>query len=385
MENAASADDEVLQPGQLVSRAHASNFECGEGVHPRVLLDASGNPLCHSALWDMRCPRIRRFGICQYSHEVPEPIRIEFDKRKEEKGRAKRQANAERVRTWNLPPPPPAAVPDTVNAKRAEIVFEYDTGAHQLADLISHVLECASEEPLSKLHLRTILPDDPPLCPTLHHAFRLAGRKVPKSWRAVMGTGRNRRIIARLVASEPYKRWLKGYDNWVRTVILPLIGESFYYQRPPTLRIAMPSHAATIGVHRDADYHGHHRGEINFWCPLVDVHDSNTLWLESAPGKGDFAPRQLRAGSCLRFNGYLCRHYTQPNQTSNTRVSFDLRCIPLSAMDLEEEPPTVIGDYACAFMDAAASQGASALAKPSPARGIDLEGAMSSCCVGAGS
>ena len=38
-----------------------------------------------------------------------------------------------------------------------------------------------------------------------------------------------------------------------------------YVQRPPTLRVAMPSHAATIGVHRDADYRGHHAAEANFW------------------------------------------------------------------------------------------------------------------------
>ena len=35
--------------------------------------------------------------------------------------------------------------------------------------------------------------------------------------------------------------------------------------------VAMPSRKATIGVHRDADYHHHHAAEINFWCPLTPV------------------------------------------------------------------------------------------------------------------
>ena len=31
-----------------------------------------------------------------------------------------------------------------------------------------------------------------------------------------------------------------------------------------------------------------------------------------------------------RFWGNQLRHFTQPNDTGSTRVSFDLRCVPLS-------------------------------------------------------
>ena len=102
--------------------------------------------------------------------------------------------------------------------------------------------------------------------------------------------------------------------------------------RPPTLRVAMPSRAATIGVHRDADYPGHHPAEINLWCPLVRVANTNTLWTESTPGKGDYRSMDLDVGQCLIFNGNLCRHFTKPNEEGRTRVSFDLRCIPASAV-----------------------------------------------------
>ena len=101
--------------------------------------------------------------------------------------------------------------------------------------------------------------------------------------------------------------------------------------------------------------HPHPPWQINFWCPLVAVSGSSALWLESAPERGDFAPRPLEVGEVLRFNGSLCRHFTQPNQMGVTRVSFDLRCLPVVALRKGEEPPAVIGDYACAFMSATSS------------------------------
>ena len=194
------------------------------------------------------------------------------------------------------------------------------------------------------------LPTQPPLCLTLQHAFKLAGRKLPKQWASVMGARRNKGVLRKMVTSKPYEDWLAGYDRWVRAVILPVIGESFHYQRPPTLRIAMPSLAATIGKHRDADYPGHHAAEINFWCPLTPVSDSSALWLESSPDADDFAPRNMKVGECLRFNGQLCRHHTAPNQTGATRVSFDLRVVPASALAVGEMPPTKCGDYPFEFL-----------------------------------
>ena len=80
------------------------------------------------------------------------------------------------------------------------------------------------------------------------------------------------------------------------------------------------------------------------------VEDSSALWLESAPELGDFAPRPLDVAECLRFNGSLCRHHTQPNQTGKTRVSFDMRCIPESAIVEDDLAPKAIGDYPCEFM-----------------------------------
>lgn len=48
------------------------------------------------------------------------------------------------------------------------------------------------------------------------------------------------------------------------------------------------------------------------------------------------------------FDGYRCRHHTCANRSVHTRVSFDLRVIPASAVG--DTPPSRIGEYACAFM-----------------------------------
>ncbi len=51
----------------------------------------------------------------------------------------------------------------------------------------------------------------------------------------------------------------------------------------------------------------------------------------------------LQAGEGLRFNGISCRHYTCPNDTGCTRVSFDFRVIPRSLW--RNDWDGYIGDY----------------------------------------
>jgi hypothetical protein len=58
---------------------------------------------------------------------------------------------------------------------------------------------------------------------------------------------------------------------------------------------------------------------------LQDVGGSNTLHLESEPGKQDFRPLTMRNGQLCKFFGYSCHHYTVANTSESTRVSFDFR------------------------------------------------------------
>ena len=103
---------------------------------------------------------------------------------------------------------------------------------------------------------------------------------------------------------------------------------TFFYQRPPTVRLQPPSGAAEARggrEHCDAEY-GHQDGELNFWLPLTDPARTRTsLWAESAPSAGDFHPLDVAQGEIARFHGTRCRHRAPPNASACTRVSLDFR------------------------------------------------------------
>lgn len=121
----------------------------------------------------------------------------------------------------------------------------------------------------------------------------------------------------------------KCLSRFVLEVIVPLIGggPEVCWQVKPTFRVILPSDTPVGVPHCDADYN-HPASEINFWIPLTRTFGSNTLYAESSPGLGDFHPFELEYGQGCRFYGNKCRHYTVPNTTDTTRVSFDLRVIP---------------------------------------------------------
>ena len=72
------------------------------------------------------------------------------------------------------------------------------------------------------------------------------------------------------------------------------------------------------------------------WLPLTPTFGSNTLWTESAPGRGDFRPVELSPGQAMLFWGHQCEHYTVPNTTDSTRVSLDFRVIPEERLYCDE-------------------------------------------------
>lgn len=100
---------------------------------------------------------------------------------------------------------------------------------------------------------------------------------------------------------------------------------TFYYQRPPTLRIQPGPARALVRAHDDAEY-GHQNGELNFWLPLTN-RDINgvDLWCETSAGSGDFHPVKVSYGEVVSFHGSSCRHYVNPNHSQHTRVSLDFR------------------------------------------------------------
>lgn len=138
--------------------------------------------------------------------------------------------------------------------------------------------------------------------------------------------------------SAEFKRTLQEFCMEVLGDILE--GEQQYsWQVHPTFRVMFPQDLAVGIPHCDADY-GHPRSEINVWVPFTRVYGSNTLYVESQPGAGDYHPIEADNGQALRFYGNQCRHHTLPNTSPATRVSMDLRVIP--AFLYNTFPPTAM-------------------------------------------
>lgn len=216
---------------------------------------------------------------------------------------------------------------------RAPTVLQFDVSA--LLQTTRAVLETGDRE-MCEVHQRTDVA--PPLCPALLVALTHS-RKVPKSWRI-----RDRKEHARcFLASTPCIEWLQAYRRMIADLVVPLLGP-VAFQCPPTVRVHLPGRR--IGHrHKDDDYPGHQGEEINFWLPLTRAQGTSSLFVESTPGRGDFAPLDVHPGECFRFHGGQCEHYTVVNETGVSRVSLDFRVIPLALW--RNEFGDRIGDYPC--------------------------------------
>lgn len=144
-------------------------------------------------------------------------------------------------------------------------------------------------------------------------------------------------VLSQLISSD---RFLSTFDRLVTETVLPWlkqrlvdcgfvendsISTSFYYQRPPTLRLQPGPSDSVVKAHCDSIY-GHQDGELNFWLPLTNTALTNThLWAESMPNKGDYRPLKVQHGEIVSFHGSYCSHYVPANKTSYTRASLDFR------------------------------------------------------------
>jgi len=121
-----------------------------------------------------------------------------------------------------------------------------------------------------------------------------------------------------------------SYLRFIADVIAPRFDEPFCYQVVPTFRVHLPENVAVGEFHTDEDYN-HSPGEINFWVPFTATFGTNSVFIESALGSGEFAPIEAGYGDVVTFDAVRWRHGNKLNTTGQTRVSFDFRCVPESA------------------------------------------------------
>ena len=233
----------------------------------------------------------------------------------------------------------------------AERTISFDTYRYPLRDLVQSALGVRD---LEKLHEHE--PEE----------FISLGRS------SVASRGPQRRVELlrhalneRWKCSSQRKEWEREYlPRLVREVIGPASmanEERLIFQRSPLLRfhVAWPlasgetrnpqQPVAGFGkvghsvkppgtlamLHTDHDT-GHPPSEVNYLLPVnLRTYGSNSLWVESAPGLGDYAPFEISYGEMVQWRGNSLRHYSGRNTEDETRVSFDFRVIPGSQW---EEP-----------------------------------------------
>eukprot|EP00446_Apocalathium_sp_SHHI-4_P066132 CAMPEP_0177530684 /NCGR_PEP_ID=MMETSP0369-20130122/53554_1 /TAXON_ID=447022 ORGANISM="Scrippsiella hangoei-like, Strain SHHI-4" /NCGR_SAMPLE_ID=MMETSP0369 /ASSEMBLY_ACC=CAM_ASM_000364 /LENGTH=303 /DNA_ID=CAMNT_0019011603 /DNA_START=87 /DNA_END=995 /DNA_ORIENTATION=+ len=201
---------------------------------------------------------------------------------------------------------------------REQCTFGFDTARYPFREVVAEVLGVSPEA-----------------LPSLHQDLEYRrGEELHPERTATRGTFVRRWKAAR--GSPAELRFQELLRTFVSEFVAPHMAcddfSGVAYQREVTFRVHGPSSQPVGEAHVDAEYH-HPPAEVNWWLPLMNTFGSNTLHVESAPGKGDFAPVELEYGQVLRFYGNLCHHYTVANTTDVCRVSFDFRVLSMAHHD----------------------------------------------------
>ena len=103
--------------------------------------------------------------------------------------------------------------------------------------------------------------------------------------------------------------------------------EFIVYQKIPALRVSLPGNVSVGEIHCDYDYN-HPENEMNYWLPITETNEINTIWHESEPNKDDFTPLLINYGEIAEVYFNKCRHFSKVNTSDKTRLSLDFRIIP---------------------------------------------------------
>lgn len=164
--------------------------------------------------------------------------------------------------------------------------------------------------------------------------------------------------------SPHYEAFRDLYYDFVRTHIFALFPEetTLVVQKDPCFRVCPLNNTALgirsgedpegpIGMHCDSDYN-HPPEEVNFIIAVTEMWDTNSVYFESEPGKGDFRALHLYRNQFIKIFANKLRHYNLRNISGQTRVSLDFRVIPYSKYNADYEKSSVhghrkmiIGDY----------------------------------------
>jgi hypothetical protein len=131
--------------------------------------------------------------------------------------------------------------------------------------------------------------------------------------------------------------------------------EPIVYQAIPNFRIAFPNNVAVGEWHKDKWYRNGEWAskvkEMNFFLPITDAFDTNTIWVETDVDRGDYQPMNCKYGEVIEWDGCNLMHGNKINETGKTRISLDFRVIkyknyiPSDHCSINTKTPFAIGGY----------------------------------------
>ena len=130
------------------------------------------------------------------------------------------------------------------------------------------------------------------------------------------------------------KETLELYSKFIHDVIRPLYNEKIIYQSIPTFRVCYPNNIAVGEFHKDKYYRNRDWAEkvneLNYFLPITDAYDTNTIWVESEEDKGDYTAMNCSYGEVVQWDGSNLTHGNYINKTGKCRISMDFRVIKKS-------------------------------------------------------
>jgi|APSaa5957512622_1039677.scaffolds.fasta_scaffold02707_5 hypothetical protein len=207
------------------------------------------------------------------------------------------------------------------------VIYEYDTSVYNWKQLLENLLKCS----LENLHLKYVSED----------AWNWVSDVQPKSTygdliHTIYSYFRNDADFNLL--------WKSFCENILKLALNVSPGEFtmlnknvIVMQRLPSIKI-VPSKSTVkycdndlinkngidYSLHTDNEIALHPEFEENFWMPLMDVDDHNTLYILHSDNI--LYPVNIKYGQFVKFYGCKILHGSIPHNSSiNTRISFDFR------------------------------------------------------------
>ena len=199
------------------------------------------------------------------------------------------------------------------NERGEHKIFEYDTNKFKFREFIEELYNTNDLE-----HLYNLSIDYNNLKNNVNHDFNLND----------VETDLHKKFYNEIKTNNKFKQ--------LYCLLIKDIFHSFFinekvliYQSFPSIRFQFENSIA-VPAHCDADSIGKHPlGEKNFILPITTMSNTNSLYIESQPNKGDFESVYLEYGDIFYFNGNKCIHKNESNKEGKLRISFDFRVILL--------------------------------------------------------